>query len=193
VTARNDRTGSLSRAAALAAALVLCYGAQITAMLLALPVERLFLWPREVRGLGGILGAHLLHADLGHLTANVLGLLVAGWAAGWATPRLLAGAIVWAALAAGVFTWLVAPAGIPHVGASGVVFGLLGFLVAAGLVRGEWRSLCTAVLVVLLYGGAWVLLLPGESTTGQRISWQMHLGGCLGGIGWAWVTRRQAA
>lgn len=188
---KSPSPGSLGRAAALAAALVVCYVAQIIAMWLTLPVERLALLPRDVHGLPGILTAHLLHADIGHLTANVLGLIVAGWAAGWATPRLLTGALVWSALAAGVFTWIIAPTGIAHVGASGVIFGLLGFLIAAGLVRGEWRSLLTAILIVVLYGGAWVLLLPNETTEGHRISWQMHLGGFLGGLAWAWVSRKE--
>jgi membrane associated rhomboid family serine protease len=193
VTSRADRPGSLARAAALAAALVVCFGLQIVALGLDLPLQRLYLWPRQLDGLPGVLTAHLLHADVGHLTANILGLIVAGWAAGWATPRLVTGAIAWSAIAAGCFAWLVAPSGIPHVGASGVVFGLLGFLIAAGLVRGEWRSLLTAVLVVVLYGGAWVLLLPDGSEEGRRISWQMHLGGFLGGIAWAWTTRRERA
>lgn len=145
--------------------------------------------PRSLPGLWGVLGAHLLHAGLAHLVSNSIGLLVLGLPACWYSRRLTAWAVIYAALFAGMFTWLVASRGSVHVGASGVLFGLVGFLVVNGIVRRSWGALLLAIPVGLLF---WLVvpgMLPTEANREQMISWQMHLGGFLGGAWASWALR----
>jgi membrane associated rhomboid family serine protease len=148
------------------------------------------LQPRTLHGLWGILGAHLLHANLAHIASNTLGLLILGLLGCWYSKRLTAWAVAYSAVGAGAFTWLVAPAGAVHIGASGVVFGLIGFLVANGIVRRSWGALLIAIPVGMLFWLVLPGLLPSEANRAQLISWQMHLGGFLGGALASWELRK---
>lgn len=150
------------------------------------------LWPRELRGLPGILTAHLLHADLGHLASNSAALLIIGTVACWCGARLAALAAAISALAAGAFTWVAAPPGVPHVGASGIVFGLVAFVAANGLLRRGCLPLLLAIPAALLLSGLVPAMLPSDANRVQMVSWQMHLGGCLGGLLASWLLRRVA-
>ncbi len=147
--------------------------------------------PRELSGLDGIASAPLLHDDLTHVAANLLPLVVLG---GLVLLRgidrfLQVTAIV--VVAGGLATWLVARSG-NHVGASGLVFGYLGYLLAAAFFERSLRSILVAVLVGLVYGG----LLWGILPTNPGVSFEGHLFGLLAGIAAARLTaprRRQPA
>lgn len=149
------------------------------------------LQPHTLHGLWGILGCHFLHANVAHIASNSLGLLILGLLSCWYSHRLTAWAVVYSAVGAGAFTWLVAPAGAVHIGASGVLFGLIGFLVANGLVRRSWIALLVAIPVGLLFWLVLPGLLPSDVNRAQLISWQMHLGGFLGGALASWELRKQ--
>lgn len=155
-------------------------------------IQQWGLHPRSLRGLVGILTAPLLHAGWAHIVSNTLALLILGWLACGYSRRLAAGAVTSAVLVSGAFTWLVASSTSVHVGASGVVFGLIGFLITNGLVRRGCVPLIITGVVTLLFGGAVLTVLRAEHD-GQLLSWQMHLGGLVGGIAAAWATRRQKA
>ncbi len=134
--------------------------------------------PRDLQGLWGILCAPLLHGGFGHLAANTVPYLVLGWyvIAGRKGDFFLVSAIVIVLGGAGV--WLTAPANSVHIGASGLIFGYLGFLLARGLFERSLGSILVAVIVGLLYGGLIFGVLPsGES----GVSWQGHLFGFVGG------------
>jgi membrane associated rhomboid family serine protease len=81
-------------------------------------------------------------------------------------------------LVSGLGTWLFAPAYTLHIGASGVVFGYLGFLLSRGLFERSIGSILMSVVVGVLYGGAIWGILPGQI----GISWQGHLFGLIGGV-----------
>ncbi len=167
------------------------FGAQILGQQLGWALtERLGLVPRSIAQAHGILTAHLLHGSLDHIIANSIALATTGLACRWALPNLLAAACLSSAVGAGILAWIVASTGSLHLGASGIAFGLVAFLIVAALVRGEWRVMLMGLLIALIYGGSWILLLPGEATSSQRISWEMHLGGAIGGAACAWATRR---
>lgn len=151
------------------------------------------LQPRTLHGLWGVLGAHLLHANVAHIASNSVGLLILGLLGCWYSHRLTAWAVAYSAVGAGAFTWLIAPAGPVHIGASGVVFGLLGFLVANGIVRRSWGALLIAIPVGVLFWAVLPGLLPSDANRAQLISWQMHLGGFLGGALASWELRQVRA
>ena len=81
------------------------------------------------------------------------------------------------ALVSGVGVWAVARNGI-HVGASGLVFGYFGYLVARGWYQRSFSSIVVAILVVFFYGG----LIFGIVPSFGFVSWEGHLFGLLAGI-----------
>jgi membrane associated rhomboid family serine protease len=146
--------------------------------------------PRNLDGLWGILGCHFLHADIHHLASNSLGLLILGLLSCWYSQGLTGLAIISSALVSASLTWLIAPAGTIHIGASGVIFGLVGFLVCNGLFRRSWGSFLLALPIAVLLSGLIPGMLPTDTNRVQLISWQMHLGGFLGGALASWKLRR---
>lgn len=144
--------------------------------------------PREPLGLVGLAGAPLVHADLHHLAANLLALLLCGWLACRAGRPAAGLAVAFAMVCSGLLTWLVGERGTVHVGASGVVFGLLGFLIANAVLRKGVLPVLVALPVLLLYGASLGDMLPGRAAGGM--SWEMHLGGFIGGVCASWGMRR---
>src|SRR6266568_44253 len=143
--------------------------------------------PRELTGLDGVVFAPLLHANFAHLYGNSVPLLVTGTfvlATGVRRFLLVTGTV---ALFSGLGDWFAGPAHTVAIGASGVVFGYLGFLVVRGIVERNWWSIAVSVLIGILFG--WTL--GGILPTDQRISWQAHLFGLIGGVVAAVVFRRR--
>jgi membrane associated rhomboid family serine protease len=142
-------------------------------------LDALGIKPRTLGGLIGIPLHPFLHAGLGHLAANTTGMIFAGWFI--VNRRRRDFFLVWACatVLGGIGTWLIAPAGSVHVGASGVVMGLMGFLIARGWFERRFLSIVGSIVMALIWGGT-ILggLFPGDA----RISWQVHLFGLIGGI-----------
>jgi membrane associated rhomboid family serine protease len=143
-------------------------------------LNRFGILPRTVHGLVGIVFSPLLHANLHHLLANavpLLVLLVLLWSNREYHPgRTLA--LIW--LASGLGTWLIGRGQAIHLGASSLVFGLAAFLIVAGFRARSWRAALVAVLVCGLYGGIFYGVLPQAGP----VSWEGHLCGAIAGV-WA--------
>ncbi len=138
--------------------------------------------PLELDGLWGILCAPLLHGGFAHLTANTVPFLVLGWfvLAGRKGDFFLVNAIVVILGGLGVWltgNWLTDHEKSIHFGASGVIFGYLGFLLFRGVFERSIRSIFVALLAGGLYGGLVFGLVPGK----QGVSWQGHLFGFVAG------------
>jgi membrane associated rhomboid family serine protease len=133
--------------------------------------------PRTMRGLSGILIAPLLHGDLAHLAANTLPFMVLGWFVMLrSVPEfVIVTLLVW--LCSGFAVWLFAPDKTNHIGASGIVFGYLGFLLLRGYFERSFLAIALAVLSGLLYGGLLWGLLPIH----KGRSWQGHIFGFITG------------
>ena len=134
--------------------------------------------PRSMEGLWGILFAPFLHANFRHLLANsvpfiVLGgiVLIGGRAIFWAVT-------VFVILLGGFGVWLIAGSNSNHIGASGLIFGYLGFLLARGFFERSPVWIVVAVLILIGYGGMLAGLLPIYF----GVSWQSHLCGFLAGL-----------
>jgi membrane associated rhomboid family serine protease len=153
--------------------------------------------PREIDGLVGIITAHALHANLPHILANSFSLLILGWVSCGYSRSLTGVAVIYSMLFAGIFTWCFGSwnhPGAVHVGASSIVFGLIGWLVANGIFRRGCLPLILGFLIFLLYGGALIGALPpppDENGQVAPISWEMHLGGLFGGIMASWHLRKE--
>ena len=142
--------------------------------------------PRTQRGLVGIPLAPILHAGIGHTLSNTLPLLIlAGLVALKGLRRLLTvGLIVIVLGGAGVWVFGREAA---HIGASGLVFGYFGYLLANGWYDRRPLSIGIAVGVFFIYGG----LLFGVLPQGGFISWEGHLFGLIAGAVAARLNRRQ--
>ncbi|NKJ50843.1 rhomboid family intramembrane serine protease [Burkholderia sp. SG-MS1] len=135
--------------------------------------------PRSLGGLQGILFAPWLHASVGHIAANTGGLLVLGWLCMWPRIANFWEATAGAMLGAGLCAWLFGASGSLHIGASGVVFGYAGYLVARGYYTRKIVSILVALLVASSFG---LSMLFGVLPLYPGLSWQSHLGGLLGGV-----------
>jgi membrane associated rhomboid family serine protease len=142
--------------------------------------------PLEADGLWGIIFAPLLHAGWPHLMANTVPLLVLGFLmtlAGlsrfvWAT------AIVW--ILGGLGTWLIGNVGsdcgqTDHIGASGLIFGYLAFLLVFGVFVRRFWNIVIGLVVLFAYGGVLIGAMPVLHQCGG-VSWQGHLCGAIAGV-----------
>lgn len=141
-------------------------------------LNRFGILPRRWIGLRGIVLAPLLHGDLRHLSTNTVPLVVLGWLILLRSTQIfvLVTAGVW--LIGGLGVWLFAAPKSNHIGASGLVFGYLGFLLANGYFEQSGVAIATATLVGLLYGSTLWGVLPLR----RGVSWQGHLFGAITGV-----------
>ncbi len=139
--------------------------------------------PRSVIGLRGILFAPFLHGNFAHLIANTVPFVTLGWFVMLRRTSDFFGVTAIVMLISGLGTWLIAPTNTVHIGASGVIFGYLGFLISRGYFERSFGSVLFSVIVGLAYGGLIWGVLPGQ----LGISWQGHLFGFVGGIAAAWL------
>jgi len=143
--------------------------------------------PRDVDGLAEILAAPFLHAGFGHLISNTVPFLAMGAAIALGGLMRVALVTLIVAVVSGLGTWLIAASNSVHLGASGVVFGYATYLVVRGIFSKRLSELAIGVVVVAIWGIGLVQgLLPQE-----RISWQAHLFGAIGGVVAASVLARQ--
>lgn|SRR5690606_4618755 len=133
--------------------------------------------PRTLTGTLGIITAPLIHGDFTHLISNSFPLILLGIGVLYFYKDIAIPVFLWIYLATGVFVWVLARDAY-HIGASGVVYGLVAFLFFSGLFRRDPRSIAIAFAVILLYGGMFYGVIP----TDPNISWESHLLGSIVGI-----------
>ncbi len=134
--------------------------------------------PRMTGEYWRIAAAPFLHAGFRHLIANSIPLLVLGYLViirnRWHFPLVF----VTATVVSGLGVWLFGSANTIHIGASGVIFGFMGYLLGRGFFERSIVSILFGVVALLLYGSILMGVLPGQ----QGVSWLGHLFGLLGGV-----------
>jgi len=181
-------THPLRRALTLWAAIItLMWTLLITDWILPAHLTTWGITPRTPEGLlPGLIAAPLLHASAGHLISNMVPLAVMGTIAALRDWTGMWIALAASLLASGLGVWLFSPAGSVTVGASGIVFGLFGYLLARGVFMRRIGDLLIALLLVCVYGSMVWGVFPSQ----PHISWQAHLFGFLGGGAAAYFTAR---
>jgi membrane associated rhomboid family serine protease len=140
-------------------------------------LDRFGIIPRTLIGLRGIPLAPFLHGNFAHLAGNTLPFLVLGWLIMLRDTQDFLRVTLVVGLASGLGTWLFGSPG-SHIGASGVIFGYLGYLLLRGFFERRLGSISLSLLVGTLYGSMIWGILPLQ----QGVSWEGHLFGFLGGV-----------
>lgn len=143
-------------------------------------------FPREIKGLLGIILSPLIHSDFNHLLSNSFPLLILGTGIIYFYRDLAYRVIGFVWLTSGICVWLGARESY-HIGASGLIYGLAAFLFLSGLIRKDVRLASISLLVVFLYGG----LVWGVLPIFPHISWEYHLFGGLSGFVAAVIYRNR--
>jgi membrane associated rhomboid family serine protease len=168
-----------SGATTLAGTLGVVWGVHLVNFLLQGSLRAYGIVPRSLEGLSGILFAPFLHGSWAHLVLNSVSfLLLAPLTMLRRRSDFWAVTIVGTAVS-GLGTWVIGGANTVHVGASGVIFAYLGFLMARGWFERSGQAIVLSVLVTWFFGSMVWGVLP---TVGAGISWEAHLFGFLGGI-----------
>ncbi|MBD3885462.1 rhomboid family intramembrane serine protease [Phormidium tenue FACHB-886] len=178
----NEMRGLVREVKAQVAILVCCVGLmwvlEAIDLFLGGALNQFGIIPRSIVGLRGILFAPLLHGNFPHLIANTVPFLTLGWFVMLRRTSDFFWVTAIAMLIGGLGTWLFAPAATVHIGASGVIFGYLGFLISRGYFERRIGSILISLVIGIFYGGLIWGVLPGQ----PGISWQGHLFGFIGGI-----------
>ncbi|MBA3299549.1 MAG: rhomboid family intramembrane serine protease [Thermoleophilaceae bacterium] len=145
--------------------------------------------PRDTDGLAGIVAAPFLHAGFGHLVSNTVPFLILGFVIAFKGAMRVVAVTAVVALVSGLGTWLVAPAGTLHLGASGVVFGYATYLLSRGFFDRDVVELAIGLAVGVIWGS----VLLGGLLPEEGISWQGHLFGAIGGVAAARLLARTRA
>ena len=149
-------------------------------------LDRDGLYPHNLDRIWGIFTAPFLHASWSHLIGNTIPLVFMGLLIALAGAGRLAAVTLIVIVLGGLGTWLVSPAGVPVVGASGVVFGYATFLLARGFFNHSLVEILAGVVVGAVFGSALLASLVPHG----NVSWQGHLCGGIAGVIAAWLLSR---
>ncbi|MCX5422799.1 rhomboid family intramembrane serine protease [Streptomyces sp. NBC_00078] len=151
-------------------------------------LDGLGITPREPSELIDVVPAAFIHFGFAHVAANSVPLLVMGFLAALGGLRRFAAVCMVVIVADGLGVWLTAPAHSNTAGASGLIFGLFGFLLVSGFVERRPLGVVVGLLVGAVWGGS---ILFGLSPLQTGVSWQAHLIGLATGVATAfWFGRR---
>ncbi|MCK9423908.1 MAG: rhomboid family intramembrane serine protease [Bacteroidales bacterium] len=137
--------------------------------------------PLKTIGLIGIFTAPFLHANLAHLFANSVPLLILGAFLFYFYKEIAWMILGLLYLITGIWVWTFARGNGVHIGASGVIYGMASFLFFSGIIRREKSLMVITMLVAFLYGGLIWGIFP-QLFPHQPISWESHLMGLLAGM-----------
>lgn len=144
---------------------------------LILPINNFGIIPRTAIGLIGIITAPFLHLDFQHITSNSVAIIM------FAPLFVLVegdkalekvGALI---ILTGVLTWVIARPAV-HIGASGLIFALYGYLISLSYFKKKILYIFLSVFLIMSYG----YMIFGVFPTGGGISWESHLMGFISGL-----------
>jgi membrane associated rhomboid family serine protease len=141
--------------------------------------------PGSLPGLIGVVSAPLLHANFQHILSNTLPMLISLTAILYLYPNSALRVIPLVWIGSGALAWLIGRPNL-HIGASGLIYGLLAFVFISGILRRDLRSVSVSLLVGFLYGS----MVWGVLPTRPQMSWEMHLSGALIGVMLAFLFQK---
>jgi len=146
--------------------------------LLKADLDNLGIHPRRLGGLLGVFFSPWLHGSWGHLLGNTIAFWGLGFFMVLAERNRFLRTTFWLTLLSGLGTWLIGRGASVHIGASGLIYGYFGYLLARALTERRIVWMIAGLTILILYGGFFWGVFPSD----HRISWEAHLCGCLAGI-----------
>lgn len=143
-----------------------------------LDFRQLGILPRTLKGTIGIITGPLVHGDVFHLISNTFPLIVLGVGIFYFYDRIAFEVIFLIYFLTGFWVWMTAREAY-HIGASGIVYGLLSFLFFSGLLRREPKTLAVSLILLFIYGGN---MIYGVFPVNSTVSWESHLIGAITGL-----------
>jgi membrane associated rhomboid family serine protease len=146
--------------------------------------------PRDLGSLPYILTAPFLHVSWTHIESNSGPLFIFGFLAAYRGVARFLGLTAMVILVSGLAAWFTGSPGTVGVGASGVVFGYLGYILVRGFFDRHAIDIMIGAVMALCFAYQFTVLLPHAG-----IGWQAHIGGLVAGVfgGWAFRDRRTGA
>jgi len=141
--------------------------------------------PRSLGHLGDIFTAPFLHFSWGHIEGNSGPLFVFGLLAAYRGVVKFLGVTLLVAITSGLAVWLFQGNNQLTVGASGLIFGYFGYVLARGLIDRNLIDSLAAVVMALSYAYILSIAIPGT----PHVSWIGHAGGLIGGLASGWIFR----
>ncbi len=158
--------------------LIILWIIQMFQMLTGMSLGALGVYPRHPYGIKGIFTSPFIHSqDIMHLINNSVPLFVSMAMILYFYRRVAFKAIFLIYILTGLGVWLFGRP-VLHIGASGVVYGLVSFIFWNGIFRRNLKSIVLALIIILLYSGMFLGVLPNQI----GISWESHLIGSIVGI-----------
>jgi membrane associated rhomboid family serine protease len=145
--------------------------------------------PRNLGRLGDVFVAPFLHFSWDHIEGNSGPLFVFGLLAAYRGVVKFLGVTVIVAITSGLAVWLFQGPGELTVGASGLIFGYFGYVLARGIFDRNLIDALAAVVMALSYAYILTVAIPGT----PGVSWIGHLGGLIGGLACGWIFRTRRA
>ncbi|MDH5397759.1 MAG: rhomboid family intramembrane serine protease [Cyclobacteriaceae bacterium] len=144
------------------------------------------IYPRTLEGMGGILLSPFIHGDFYHLISNTIPIGVLGFGVIYFYREVAHYVIGLIYLLSGFWVWVAARSAF-HIGASGIVYGLLFFLLLSGIIKRDRKQLAVSFVILFLYGGS---MFSGLMPLDASVSWEAHVTGAVSGIFCAVLFRK---
>ncbi len=158
--------------------LFLLWGIHVFQVVTSIDFGFLGILPQQIDGLKGIFFAPLIHADFAHLISNSIPLFVLTGIICFFYRKVALSTFLMVYVLTGLTVWAFARGSVYHIGASGVVYGLVSFVFWTGIFRRSIKAIILALIVTFLYSGMFFGILPNQ----EGISWESHLLGAFVGI-----------
>ena len=142
---------------------------------------------RDVGSLPTILSAPFLHVSWAHIEGNSGPLFIFGFLAAYRGVKKWLGVSVLIIIVSGLGAWLISAAGSDTVGASGVIFGYLGYVLVRGIFDRHRIDIVIGLVMALCFAYQFTDLLPQNN----GVSWQAHVFGFAAGIIGGWFFREK--
>lgn len=154
-----------------------------------IPIAQFGIVPRTQKGLIGLFTAPFLHGGIRHLVSNTLPLIVLLSVLHYFYPKKAIVVILFTTIVGGLLVWVFARNG-NHIGASGLIYGLVAFLIVNGFLEKKGRLILVSMGTLVIYGGLIWGIFPSVK---GHVSWEGHLFGALSGILISFLLKKRGA
>jgi len=151
-----------------------------------IPINQFGLVPRTQLGLIGIFTAPFLHGSLSHIIGNSISFTLFAVALALLEGNKMFAKVMLMVVIGGLLTWVWGRSA-NHIGASGLIFSLWGYMLLSGWFSRKIKYILVSLILIFFYGGMIFSILPGQ----VGISWEGHLFGFIAGFFVSWLYHRK--